>query len=252
MAKKNFKCTAAYKGTPYYGWQRQNDFLTVQGLIEYALEKHFGYRIRITGASRTDAGVHAMGQVFNFFADTKLNACNVLPILNNLLPEDIRIKSVEEVNVKFKARYNVKKKFYRYVICNSVSFPPFFRETAWHIDRRVDTEKMKEILPMFEGVKDYFSFSRSGSEAVRFERRIDKIKIQKKDRWIMIDFFGKGFLYQQIRRMAAVFAAYASGDIKKDLIQEMFEKRDRNLFKESAPPQGLYLVKIIYERKYDV
>ncbi|HDT14595.1 MAG TPA: tRNA pseudouridine(38-40) synthase TruA [Firmicutes bacterium] len=252
MPKKNFKCTAAYKGTSFYGWQRQNDFLTVQGIIEYALEKHFGYAVKTMGASRTDAGVHAKGQVFNFFADTKLAGENIKPILNNLLPDEIRITGVREVNEKFKSRYNVRKKFYRYVIYNSGFIPPFFRENAWHVNKPLDVKKMEEIFPFFEGVKDYFSFSRSGSEAVQFERRVDGIKIKKNGKWITLDFFGKGFLYQQIRRMAAVFAAYAAGDIGREIISDMFAVRDRSVFRESAPACGLYLVKIIYEGKYNV
>ncbi len=249
MSKKTIKCVVAYDGTNYFGWQRQKNAPTIQGNIEYSLSKFFNKEIKILGASRTDAGVHSFGQVFSFQIDTEINAANIKNILNDLLPQDIRIVSASEADPNFNARYNVKEKFYRYVIFNSNFLYPFYRNFCWHVYDLIDIQKIKQILPLFRGEKDYFSFSGSGTEYDNYIRKINRINIMRKNKWIFFDFFGKSFLHYMIRKITGTFIAFSLGKISKEDIEKMFLIRDRTISNTVAPPQGLYLVKIIYDKK---
>ncbi|HDQ25459.1 MAG TPA: tRNA pseudouridine(38-40) synthase TruA [bacterium] len=249
MTVKNFRLTLSYNGAGYYGWQKQSKFLSVQGLLEYALEKFLGAGVKTTGASRTDAGVHAYGQVVNFRAHTPLDAAGMKAVLNGLLPEDIRVINASLCNPGFNARHNVRKKLYRYVIRNSGIMYPFYRDFCWHLDKKTDTEKIKAVLPLFEGVKDYFSFTRSGGETENYERRVDSIKMTCRGRDIFLDFTAKSFLYNMIRKITAALVCVGDGEMNEGDIRKMFEARDRRLCRHLAPPGGLYLVKIIYERE---
>ncbi|MCX8093439.1 MAG: tRNA pseudouridine(38-40) synthase TruA [Candidatus Goldbacteria bacterium] len=248
MSKKIFKCVVAYNGTNYYGWQRQKDAPTIQGTIEYTLSKFFNREIKIIGASRTDAGVHAFGQVFSFQIDIQIPAANIKSVLNDLLPPDIRIISVNEVNGNFNPRYNVKEKFYRYVIYNGKLLYPFYNNFCWHITQKINTEKICSILNLFEGEKNYFSFSGSGTDYESYIRKINKIKIKTKEKWIFIDFFAKSFLNFMIRKITGTLISFSFDKIKKEDIERMFEIQNRTISNTIAPAQGLYLVKIIYER----
>jgi tRNA pseudouridine38-40 synthase len=251
MNKKNFKCTVSYRGTAYYGWQRQTKFTTVQGMLEYALEKFFGREIKTTGASRTDAGVHAYGQSVSFQIETKMPAYNVMRVLNDLLPPDIRIMSCAEAE-GFNARWNVRKKFYRYLIHNSAITYPMFAGLCWQLPGRLDTGKMKKALPLFIGEKNYFSFSSSSEGHKDHVRKIDSIKIQRQGKWIIIDLKARSFLYNMIRKIVSSLVSFAQGELSLQDIERMFKKEDRSINKHMAPADGLYLVKIIYNRNAEV
>jgi tRNA pseudouridine38-40 synthase len=246
--RKNFKCTVAYDGSPYYGWQKQDNFVTVQGMIEYALEKTFNHKIPTKGASRTDAGVHAYGNVFSFSAETPMDGKGVKAVLNNILPEDIRIMECISAEGYFHPRNNVRKKFYRYVIYNSPVAYPFQRKYAWHIEGKLNVRKTNEALPLFAGRKNYTAFSASGSEAEDFVRSFDSIKVKKAGKLVILDFTGRTFLYKMIRKVTAALVSYAFGKLSKADIEEMFTAQDRKLLKGCAPAGGLYLVKIIYRK----
>lgn len=245
---KNFKCVVTYDGTNYYGWQKQKEFLTVQGMIEYCLEKIFNQKINTTGASRTDAGVHALGQVFNFKVETPITDYGLKKMLNSLLPEDIRIKSVTLAEPGFSSRFNVRKKFYRYIIYNNFFLPPFLKNYVWHIEKNIEVEKIKKILQLFKGKKNYFSFSTSDADTKNYERQILNIKIKRENKYVFFDFFGQSFLYNMIRKIVGCFIEYVFDKMTEDDIEIMFKKNDRTILKTIAPPQGLYLVKIIYNK----
>jgi len=249
MSKKIIKCVVAYNGTNYFGWQRQKNAPTVQGTIEYSLSKFFNREIKILGASRTDAGVHAFGQVFSFQIDTEIGASNIKNILNDLLPQDIRIVTAREASPNFNARYNVREKFYRYVIFNGGFLYPFYVNFCWHIHDMIDINKIQQILPLFNGEKNYFSFSGSGTEYGNYTRKINRISIRKKSKWIFVDFFARSFLHFMIRKITGTIIAFSLGKISKEEIEKMFMIQDRTISNTVAPPQGLYLVKIIYEKK---
>jgi tRNA pseudouridine38-40 synthase len=246
MASKNFKCTVSYTGTGYHGWQKQASVVTVQGIIEYALEKFFKKKINITAASRTDSGVHAFGNVFNFKADTPIDAKGLKSVINSMLPADIRIMKCSEADDKFSSRHAARKKFYRYAIYNRRNMRPMYSNFAWHIPEKIDIEKMREILPAFKGMKNYFTFSTAGSDRASYERELRSITIKKQGAWITIDYKGRSFVYNMLRKITAALVFYARGEFTKEQIAEMFEKQDRSLLQYKAPAQGLYLIKIIY------
>jgi tRNA pseudouridine38-40 synthase len=235
----------SYKGSAYHGWQRQAKQVTVQGMIEFALEKFFGGEVKINGASRTDAGVHAYGQVFSFQLETRIPAFNIMRVLNDLLPPDIRIMDCREIE-GFHARWNVRKKFYRYLIHNSAIKYPFYEGLCWQLDGKLDVEKMRSALSLFKGKKDYTAFSGAGSQQKDFIRTVDSIKIQKQGKWIMIDFKAKSFLYNMIRKITAALVSHGLNEMSKHEIEQMFKTGDRSINRHMAPGEGLYLVKIIY------
>ncbi len=243
---KNFKCIVSYDGTNYYGWQKQKDFLTVQGIIEYCLEKIFNEKINIIGASRTDARVHAYGQVFNFKIDTKIKNYGLKKMLNSLLPDDIRIKNIFYADNNFSSRFNVKKKFYRYLIYNSFFLPPFLRNYVWHIEKQIEIKKIKEILHLFKGKKNFFSFSTSDDKIKDYEKIIYNINLKKQGKLLILDFFGQSFLYNMIRKIVGCLIEYSFDKITKKDIELMFKNEDRTILKTIAPARGLYLVKVIY------
>ena len=247
---KNFKCVVSYKGTNYCGWQKQKqeNIITVQGMIEYALQKFFNGEIKTTGASRTDSGVHAFGQVFSFMVETKLDGKAVKSVINGILPPDIRICSCVEAPFDFSPRRDVKTKLYRYVIYNRQLLKPVFADLSWHVYDRLDMAKMKGLLPLFKGRKNYFSFSAASDREDHF-REIKSIKIKKSGPWITFDFKGRGFLYNMVRRITAAFVEHAKGNLSAADIDGLFGVQDRSNLTFTAPPQGLYLVKIIYEKK---
>lgn len=249
MERRNFKLTVSYNGTDFYGWQRQEKYVTVQGMIEYCLEKFFGRKTLIKGASRTDAGVHAYGQVCSFIADTPVPPEGLKKILNGLLPDGIRVVTASAEAASFCARYNVREKFYRYAICDSSREYAFERDFCWQAGGRLDIEKMKELLPLFRGVKNYFSFSRAGDENKKYERQINSIGISRKGRFVYLDFRGRGFLYNMIRKITAVFVLYSRGAIAYSDVERMFAEQNRDTARHIAPPGGLYLVKITYNKK---
>ncbi len=245
MRRKTFKLILAYKGTAYSGWQRQTSQPTVQGMLEYAISKYFGREIKTTGASRTDAGVHAYGQTVSFQVETKLEARGVMSVLNGLLPPDIRIMRCGEKE-GFNARWNVRKKFYRYLIHNSPAVYPVLAGLCWQMEDRLDAEKMRSILPLFKGEKNYFSFSSAGTQYKDYLRTVDSIKIKKQGKWIITDFTAKSFLYNMIRKIMSALVSYAQGGLAKKDVERMFSQQDRSISRHTAPAGGLYLVKIIY------
>lgn len=248
MARQNFKLTVSYNGADFYGWQRQEKFVTAQGMVEYCLEKFFGRKTLVKGASRTDAGVHAYGQVCSFMSDTPVPPEGLKKILNGLLPDGIRIVKASAEHESFCARYNVREKFYRYVICDSPFEYAFEKNFYWHTGGKIDINKMRELLPLFKGVKNYFSFSRANPDNRKYDRQINSIKITRKGRFIYLDFRGKSFLYNMIRKITAVFVMYSRGELAYADVERMFAEENRAIGRMLAPAGGLYLVKITYNK----
>jgi tRNA pseudouridine38-40 synthase len=246
MGRKDYKCVVSYRGDAYHGWQRQPNIMTVQGMIEFALLKFFGGEIKTHGASRTDAGVHAFGQVFSFQLETRIPAANIKSVLNDLLPPDIRVVDCAE-REGFYARWNVRKKFYRYLINNTAVKYPFYEGLCWQLDRKPDIEKMKAAGQLFKGEKNYKAFSNSGIQHEDFIRTVDSININKQGKLIIIDFKAKSFLYNMIRKITGALVSHGLNELSANEIERMFKTGDRSINRNMAPPDGLYLVKIIYK-----
>lgn len=208
---RNFKLTIEYDGTNYFGWQRQADdkrFPTVQGAMEKALQRLFGKKISIVASGRTDTGVHALGQVASFKVDTEIPSKNILRALNTYLPGDILVKDIEEVPLSFNARFNAKKKWYRYTIIqvNSVLDRHYSAYCPYRLNLRLMRQAGKKM--------EY------------------KVNISKNGKFIYIDVIGKGFLYKMVRKIAG------------SLIDAGRGKKGANI--QTAPAKGLTLIKVYY------
>lgn len=226
---RNFKITIEYDGTNYFGWQRQADIKnlpTVQGALEKAIQRLFGKKVSIVGSGRTDTGVHALGQAASFKVNTDIPAKNILRALNTYLPEDILVKDIKEVLLSFNARFNAKKKWYRYTILDKLS--TFNRYYAVYYPYKFDIRLMKRAGRVMEG------------------RRVYKINISNNREFIYIDVIGKGFLYKMVRRIAGILTDVGRKKINiEDVKQLVSGKRiDREI--QTAPAKGLMLMRVYY------
>jgi tRNA pseudouridine38-40 synthase len=243
---KNVKLTIEYDGTNYHGWQSQSNAKTVQETVERAIHGLTGEVININGSSRTDQGVHAYGQVANFFTESNIPHDRFSYALNRLLPEDIIIRKSEEVSMDFHARYCAKGKKYRYLIYNS-SFPSaIFRNRSYHVSHNLDLDSMKKALPFFKGTHDFSAFKATGSSVKTSVRTIFDANLSKIDNNICFEVSGDGFLYNMVRIMVGTLVDVGMGRIRAEDIPDIIESRDRKRAGRTAPPQGLYLVEVYY------
>ncbi len=243
----NIKLTISYDGTGYHGWQKQRGFKTIQGTLERALKKIFKENIKVTGASRTDAGVHAIAQVANFKVKRIKIPLNKIPyVLNNALPEEIRIIDCASVNNNFHSRKSAKSKTYLYVISNAPVQSPFSTRYSWHIPYKINLSKMRRAAKMLEGKHDFKSFMSAGSTVRSTMRNLKEIRIQKKDSQIMIFFKADGFLKQMVRNITGTLAEIGMGKREPEEIRNILNARDRKKAGLCAPPNGLFLLEAKY------
>jgi len=244
MAETNHKLTVSYDGTDFSGWQRQPGKRTVQGTLEEALVKICGKKIPVIGAGRTDAGVHARGQVANFKADFRLGRDELLRALNALLPEDVRILSVRKVPAEFNARKMAKSKVYQYRLFNSRLISPFVLRYVLHWPSHLDVEKMDEAARLFIRRDDFTAFS--SNRLLRPVREVYRSEVRKKGKEIIYTIEANGFLRYMARSIVGTLVEVGRGKMEPRQIEEAFKKRDRSLAGPTAPARGLCLVKVKY------
>lgn len=265
----NYKMILQYDGTRYNGWQKQgNTKNTIQGKLEEILSKYFEQEIELHGSGRTDAGVHAVGQVANFKVDYKLvktdkrlinsadekdsiSSTDVKAIkdeLNAFLPEDIRILSLEQADNRFHARLNATEKEYRYYISLDKKRDVFARKymAVPEHPEKLDLDRMKAASDRFLGEHDFQGFSDNKSKKSTI-RRIDSIQFKLFDKgYIEIIFRGNGFLYHTVRLIVGTLLAIGMGEADADRIDEIFDSRDRRKVPYMAPAEGLFLYSVEY------
>ena len=237
----------SYKGTNYYGWQKQVGFVSVQSKIEEVLSKVYDTPINITGSGRTDAGVHALKQYFHYETTKEKDLKQLCYALNKMLPEDIKILSLEVVNDDFHARYSAKKKVYDYHIVLK-NKDPFQDELAFVYPMEFDFNLFKKALDMFVGEHNYQDFTSKEEDEGGFVREIYKIKVEKNDNNISVRFEGNGFMRYQIRNM--IGAAISVANKKEDISfidYHLKEDKSREIISYKAPANGLYLVDVLYK-----
>lgn len=246
MAK--IKCTISYDGTHYAGFQYQPNERTIQGEIEKALKKlHKGRFIRIHGSGRTDAGVHAKGQVFHFESDLGLGEENWKRALNTLLPEDVYIHKAERISGDFHARYDVMEKEYHYFV-SMAEYDVFKRNYAYHVRYDLDLDVMRAACRLLEGEHDFTAFSSAKASTKGSKvRTLYEASFQEQGGMLEFTFRGSGFLYNMVRIMVGVLIDIGRGRLPLSIIEEMFEKKDRQLAGKTAPPEGLFLWKVTYQ-----
>ena len=243
---RNIKLTIEYDGTNFSGWQIQKDKRTIEEELETALAKILKEEVKVIGSGRTDAGVHAMGQVANFKTDKTIKPEELHAALNTMLPYDIVILNVEEVDDSFNARISAKAKHYRYVI-NNAKFPSALNANReYHYKYFLDTESMQLAANDLKGIHDFRAFMAAGSTVKDTEREIYDIQVARLGNRVILDVVGNGFLYNMVRIIAGTLIDVGSGKLDICVIKNMIETGDRNLGGRTVAPEGLFLVNVSY------
>ena len=245
---RNIKLIIEYDGKEFNGWQKQPTKLNIQGTIEQAIKIVTGEEVDLTASGRTDAGVHAFGQVANFKTNSNIPIDKVAVALNSNLKKSIRIISAEEVDERFHSRLTCKKKTYRYVINNSEFSSAIYRNLETHIPQKLDIKKMQEAVKYFEGEHDFKAFKASGTSSKSSVRTIYSARVlQMPNNRIYIELTGNGFLYNMVRIIAGTLVDVGLEKIKPESIKEIIASGDRNLAGKTLPPNGLFLLNVEYE-----
>lgn len=243
---RTYKMTISYDGSRYQGWQRQTTTdNTIQFILEYSIGKIVGYRVQVDGSGRTDAGVHARGQVASVKLSKLYDVNELRTALNRYLPEDIRVLKIELVKNGFHARKSAKGKKYEYYIDCREKPDVFSRRYCYHYPHKLDINAMREAAEYMTGVKDFVSFTddRDCKDSVR---SVSAIKIVSNGEKVRITYYGSGFMYHMVRIMTGTLIEVGTGKRKADKIPVVIAAEDRSLAGFLAPARGLFLRKVYY------
>jgi len=244
---QNFKIIIEYDGAGYHGWQRQPKDRTIQEEIEKALETMTGDGVTLTGSGRTDAGVHALGQVANFKCDTAISPDVFQKGLNSLLPDDIIIRSCHLIDVEFHARFNAKSKRYHYRILNDQLPAAIGRGYFWHIKKHLNVGSMGKAISGIKGEHDFKAFEGAGSPRAHTTRRVIDTGIEKRQNgFITITIEANGFLRYMVRNIVGSLVDVGLEKMAVSEFLELLKTRDRTLAGITAPARGLFLMEVKY------
>ncbi len=247
MEQKRILLTVSYDGTAYVGWQFQNNGPSIQDELEKALQKALGQFVRVTGASRTDAGVHALGQRAHF------DVCSSIPpekypfVLNRYLPEDIRVTAAKQVPDDFHARFMAAGKIYTYRIHHAAHASAIFRHCTAHVPVRLDDGNMRECAQALLGTHDFAAFAAAGGQAKTTVRTIDDFSVERAGDEITLRIHGNGFLYNMVRIMAGTLIDLDRGTLPRGSLPAIIAARDRSRAGFTAPAEGLMLDDVFYD-----
>lgn len=243
----NYKLTISYDGRKYNGWQKQPGSVnTIQGKLEEICGKLLEEQVEVIGSGRTDAGVHALGQVANVKINKNISSEELMNGLNDHLPKDIRILNVENVHERFHARLNAVGKHYSYRIDNGRVADLFTRKYSTRVDKPLDVSKMKEAASYLIGEHDFTSFCTNSGKKKSKVRIIHSIDITNVNGKISIDFRGNGFLYNMIRIISGTLIEVGLGKREPEEVKDILEALDRSKAGITAPSTGLFLVSVDY------
>jgi tRNA pseudouridine38-40 synthase len=240
----------AYDGTDYCGWQVQPNGVSIQELLQSALKTILQEDVVVVGSGRTDAGVHALGQVAHFHSKKTINLTKALESLNGILPRAIRVFTLEEVDETFHARYSAIGKEYHYHITLARYQSPFQRLYSWHVVHRFDRTAFERAAEQLVGTHDYRAFaneSHLGCASVDSVRTIRKLAVVSEEQGLRLEFEGDGFLYKMVRNITGTLVEVALGKRTVKSVEELLHSQDRRLAGQAAPPQGLFLVRVSYD-----
>ena len=243
---RNIKIIIEYNGKGFNGWQKQPNKLNIQGEIERAIFDVTGENVELYASGRTDAGVHSFGQTANFKIENPIPVEKIPLALNSKLKKTIVIKSAEEVDEKFHARYNCKGKKYRYIINNGNCPSAIYHDLEYHFPIKLDIKKMKKASKYFIGEHDFKAFRASGTSSKSSVRTIYNIDIIQDGDRIHIDYTGNGFMYNMVRILTGTLLEVGIGKIEAEKIPEIIESKDRSKAGKTLPAHGLYLMEVYY------
>ncbi len=243
---RNIKLTIEYDGKDFNGWQKQPNKLNIQGTIEQAIKSITGEDVELNASGRTDAGVHALGQVANFKTNSQIPIEKFAMAINSKLKKSIIIKKAEDVDERFHSRLNCKKKTYRYIINNSPEGTAIYRYLETHIPQKLNFEKMKQALKYFEGEHDFKAFKASGTSSKNSIRTIYETNIYENEDRIIIELTGNGFLYNMVRIIVGTLVEVGMGKIEPSQIENILKEGKRENAGKTLPPNGLYLLEVKY------
>jgi tRNA pseudouridine38-40 synthase len=243
---RNLKLTLSYDGTEFHGWQHQPELRTVQGELRQALQKLLNHEVKVEGSGRTDAGVHAHGQVASVETIRTMDTDAVLRGVNALLPRDIRIFSVEEVGPDFHARRSARSKTYEYHVWRSPIVSPFHARYVYAFRYPLDEEAVDLATRYFLGTHDFTSFCATACEVDERTRTIFDACWNRSDSTWVFRIRGNGFLQYMVRTIAGTLLEVGQGRRRPEQLPEVFDAHDRRLAGPSLPPHGLHLIQVEY------
>jgi len=244
---RNIKIIVEYDGTRYHGWQYQGNRVSIQQVLEESIGTITQEIIRITGSGRTDAGVHAMNQVANFRTHSEIVERKLLKGINSLLPWDIVVKDLMEVETDFHARHHAKSKVYLYQILNNPTRSALYRHYAWFVNKTLDVGRMREAAIIFTGTHDFSSFCAANCGIVNHTRTVKRVEIEQDRRGMLkIDVEANGFLKYMVRNMVGTLVDIGKGKRHPNEIRDIIDAKDRKRAGMTAPPHGLFLKEVRY------
>ncbi|MCR4440126.1 MAG: tRNA pseudouridine(38-40) synthase TruA [bacterium] len=241
---RNLKLVLEYDGTDFCGWQRQPGVRTVQGELERVLEQLLQHPVNVTAAGRTDVGVHAQGQVVNFFTERHMQTTRLLRGLNALLPPDVRALEVEEVPAGFHARCSALARVYRYRIATRPR--AIGRQHVWHYPRPLDLQLMRRALQPLLGEHDFRSFCRAEAELPHYRCCIEEASWSECQDELWLDIRANRFLHGMVRTIVGTLVEVGRGKISAESVEKMLQARNRRAAGPTAPAQGLCLLRVVY------
>lgn len=246
---KNIKLTLSYDGTDFLGWQETRMGPSIENTLKQVLEQILQHDIKLQAASRTDAGVHAMGQIVNFFSSRELHLSRLQNSLNGLLPKTIAITSIEEASPAFHPTLDCIGKEYHYHICYETTQQPFHRHYSWHYPKDLNIQSMRDAANQLKGERDFSSFCnvKKNHTYKDYKRRVDHIEITELgDKRLRLEIRGNNFLYKMVRNLVGTIAYVGCGKIAAEAIPSILAGHYRPLAGITAPAHGLCLVKVFY------
>ncbi len=244
---RNIKIIVEYDGTCYHGWQRQPNGITIQQVLEEKISTITQEKIKVIGSGRTDAGVHAINQVANFKTKSLIGVSNLLRGINSLLPKDIVVKELSEVDDGFHARYDARSKVYSFNIYNSCIRSALYRNYSWNIYDPLNVNAMREAIILLKGTHDFSSFCGANDDASNHIRTVIDVSIETKgDHMISITIEANGFLRHMVRNIVGTLVDAGKGKLTSTEFLEIMECKDRTKAGMTAPPQGLFLKEVRY------